>query len=413
MPQKQVAGNRIGSTHPLFILSCERSGSTLLRYIVDTHPEIACQAGLNLGGLCAALFRSTFYSVGQVIAADETEGSSRSIERVRLFIGDLMAEYATAKGKRLWCDKTPANLQTLEILHAVFPDAKYICLYRNCMDVVHSCLEISRGNPGFMTEFAPYVCKRPDNLIAAMVDSWTDKMSTLLAFERANQAQCFRITYESLVLDTVPTLEAMFDFAGVGFDPQMLDAVFSVRHDEGIGDDRIRFSKEISKRSLGKGSNVSRAEIPADLLELMNTLLTQLDYPPVGPDWNTAPSPYAPPEIVADKTETVPTVEEIFAHHLPAMLKGKKDKAAELGGVCKFAVSGVGGGNWIVNLADQSIRKDRGEAKPDCVVAVTASDFIDVMTGKQNAMSAYVGGKVLITGDGTLANKIGMLLFGT
>ena len=413
MSQKQGVGNRLGSTSPLFILSCERSGSTLLRYIVDTHPEITCQAGLNLGGLCAALFRTTFYSVGQVMATDETEGSSRSIERVRQFISDLMAEYTTAKGKRLWCDKTPANLQTLEILNAVFPDAKYICLYRNSMDVIHSCLEISRGNPGFMEEFAPYVCKRPENLIGAMADSWTDKMRTLLAFERANQRNCFRIKYESLVLDTVPTLEAMFGFVGVGFDPKMLDSVFSVRHDEGIGDDRIRFSKEISKRSLGKGSNVSRAEIPSDLLELMNTQLAELAYPPVGPDWNTAPSPYAPPETVADKTEAVPTVEEVFAHHLPAILKGKRKKAAELGAVCKFALSGQGGGNWIVNLADQSIQKDRGELKPDCVLAVTASDFIDVMTGKQNAMSAYVTGKVLITGNGQLAEKIGMLLFGT
>ena len=400
-------------TIPIFILSCERSGSTLLRYIVDTHPDIACQAGLNLGGTCFALYRSAYYSVGQVVASEEIERSSLTILKVRQIVSALMAEYATGKGKRLWCDKTPANLQNLEILNAVFPDAKYICLYRNCMDVVHSCLEISSGD-GFMTEFDPYIRKNPENLTAAMVDSWTDKMSKLLAFERANPGKCFRITYESLVLDTVPTLQAMFTFLGLRFDPHLLDSVFLVPHDEGIGDTRIRFSKGISRRSLGKGSRVARAKIPSDLLEQMNALLSELNYPAVGPDWNSAPSPFLPPETVTDESEVVTTtVEEIFGHQLPALLKRKRDRAAELRGVCKFAVSGEGGGNWIVNLAQQSIRKDRGEVKPDCVVAVTASDFIDMVSGKLNPMSAFDRGKIRVTGDGNLATKIGVLLFGT
>jgi len=274
------------------------------------------------------------------------------------------------------------------------------------MDVVHSCLEIS-GGPEFKSEFAPYVRRNPENLIAAMVDSWTDKTGKLLAFERANEGKCFRITYESVVLETVATLKAMFAFLGVDFDPRLPDSVFLVPHDEGVGDDRIRFSKEISRSSLGKGSRVSRAKIPSDLLESMNALLSELNYPAVGPDWNSSPSPYLPP----DKTEVVTTVDEIFDNHLPALLKRKRDRAIEISGICKFAVSGEGGGNWIVNLAEQSIRKDRGEVKPNCEVVVSASDFIDMMTGRQNAMSAFDQGKVRIIGDDNLVIKIGRLLF--
>ena len=411
LSQKQrLVEGRIGLTHPMFILTCERSGSTLLRYIVDTHPDIACQAGLALGGLCAALYRSTYYSVAQAVASDEIERSSRVIEKIRQIVSALMAEYTTAKGKRLWCDKTPANLQFLEVLGPVFPDGKYICLYRHGMDVIHSCLEISSRN-GFMEEFDPYVRKNPENLVAAMVDSWTDKTSKLLAFERANKSKCFRITYESLVLNTVPTLEAMFAFLGLRFDPRMLDSVFLVHHDEGVGDDRIRFSKEISRRSLGKGSRVPREKIPSDLLEKMNSLLSELNYPTVGPDWNSSPSPYLQPETVTNESKTATTVEEIFDHHLPALLKRKIERAAR--GVCKFVVSGEGGGNWIINLAEQSIRKDRGAVKPDCVVAVSATDFIDMVSGRLNVMSAYDRGKIRVTGDGNLATKIGVVLFGT
>ena len=396
---------------PIFILSCERSGSTLLRYIVDTHPDITCPPETSLGDLCFALYTTT-YSLGCELApSEEIQRRSQAIEKVRQTISSLMAEYTTSKGKRLWCDKSPGNLQNVEMLNTVFPDAKYICLHRNCMDVVHSCLEVSRL--GFMSGLVPYVRKNPENLVAAGVDSWTDRTRKLLAFERANQRKCFRITYEAIVLDTVPTLEAMFAFLGLRFDTRLVGSVFQVRHDIGPGDDRIRFSSQISKHSLGKGSKVARTLIPPDLLEQMNAVLSELNYPTVGPDWNSAPSPFLPPETATEESEVVPTVEEIFSRHLPALLKSKKERAAELGGVCKFAVSGEGGGNWIVNLAEQSIKKDRGEVKPDCVVAVTASDFVNMVSGRMNAMAAFDRGDIRVTGDGLLVTKLGRLLFGT
>ena len=393
----------------MFILSCERSGSTLLRYIVDTHPDIASPGELNLGRLCAALYYSTYYSVAQVVASGEIERSSRAIEKVRQVVSALMAEYTAAKGKRFWCDKSPANLQKLKMIDTVFPDAKYICLYRNCMDVVHSCLEWI-NNDEFMDGFAPYVRKHSENHTAAFVDNWTDKTRQLLAFERANREKCFRITYEAIVLDTVSTLKAMFEFLGLPFDPRLPDSVFLVHHDLGGGDPRIRFSKKINKHSLGKGSKVSRTNIPADLLEQMNAVLSELGYPTVGPDWDTAPSPYLPPETVTDQSEVGTTVEEIVARHLPALLKSKREK---INALCKIAVNGEGGGNWIINLAQQSIQNDDGKVKPDCIVAVSARDFIDIMSGRLNPMAAVDVGKLHLTGDPVLAGRIGMLLFGT
>ena len=155
-----------------------------------------------------------------------------------------------------------------------------------------------------------------------------------------------------------------------------------------------------------------RAKIPADLLEQMNAVLSELDYPTVGPDWNTAPSPYLPPETVTDESEEVTTVEEIFGRHFPSLLKNGKGRAAKVSGVCKIVVNGADGGNWIVNLAEQSIRKDRGEVRPDCVVAVSAPDLIDMASGRLNPMAAVDRGKIRFTGDPELVTRIGVLLFG-
>ena len=43
---------------PVFILTGSRSGSTLLRFILDTHPEFACPPETMITAACVALLRS-------------------------------------------------------------------------------------------------------------------------------------------------------------------------------------------------------------------------------------------------------------------------------------------------------------------------------------------------------------------
>ena len=55
----------------VFILCTPRSGSSLLRYILDTHPAICCPGELSLGQLCKDLYTAFYYTVGQVRASSE------------------------------------------------------------------------------------------------------------------------------------------------------------------------------------------------------------------------------------------------------------------------------------------------------------------------------------------------------
>jgi putative sterol carrier protein len=98
---------------------------------------------------------------------------------------------------------------------------------------------------------------------------------------------------------------------------------------------------------------------------------------------------------------------------LPELLKSQREKAAEISAVCKIAVNGEGGGSWILNLAEPSICKDRGEVEPDCIVTILAGDLIDIMSGRLNPMTAVDRGNLRIAGDIDLVTKIGFLLFGS
>ena len=406
-----ISENQSSAVPPVFVLSCERSGSTLLRYIIDTHPQICSPAHLHLGQLCRSLYTSIFYSLGQTME----EGMRERLVAVetRRIVDELMERYVSAKGKRMWCEKTTENLQYLKILSDVFPDARYICLYRNCMDVVHSSIECSRL--GFLPELAPYVQKRPDNIVAAMVDSWIEKTTTLLEFELANAEQCFRIKYEALVAEPSQMLPAMFATLGLEWDEKFLKEVFSTQHDQGSGDRKVLFTKKINTDSVGRGSTISRSLVPDDLLEKMNRLLAQLDYPPVGDDWDNAPSPYLPAGIAAgiakQESETVSSIEVMFRDYVPQLLKKENTSLAGVSGRCKFEV-GDGGGTWMLTLRESQGVAEALDGDADCTVRISAADLLDLVNGRLNSIAAFDQGKIHIMGDYDLANKVGRLLFG-
>ena len=398
---------------PVFIFSCERSGSTLLRYIVDTHDQICCPGQLYLGQLCRDLHTTIFYSLGQTISTTSVEERDRMIAvEVRRVMDELMSKYAKAKGKRMWCDKTTLNLQYLKVLNVVFPDAKCICLYRNCMDVAYSSIECSRF--GFMPELAPYVQKNPENIVTAMVENWVDKTGKLLAFEREHPERCFRVKYEDVVLNPPETLRRMFAFLNLEWSDTLLDAIFTTPHDAGFGDRKILFSKKIDKNSVGKGSTLPREDIPADLLGEMNRLLEELKYPTGGADWGRTRSPYLPDAAATGGGEVlVTTVKEFFERHFPKLLTERREDLRAINGVCKFVVSGEDGGVWTLKLAatNWSIVAEDDDAA-DCTVEASADVLLDLVNGELNAVAAFDQGKLYVTGNFELANNIGQLLFG-
>jgi hypothetical protein len=51
-----IAGEALGyRSDPVFVLCMGRSGSTLLRFLLDAHPELACPPETSLPALCGQL----------------------------------------------------------------------------------------------------------------------------------------------------------------------------------------------------------------------------------------------------------------------------------------------------------------------------------------------------------------------
>ena len=68
-----------------------------------------------------------------------------------------------------------------------------------------------------------------------------------------------------------------------------------------------------------------------------------------------------------------------------------------------FSLSGEGGGDYQVNIADGKVTTEKALAsadeKPIAKVSMDADDYKDMMSGKLNPVQAFMSGKVRVEGD--------------
>jgi putative sterol carrier protein len=91
------------------------------------------------------------------------------------------------------------------------------------------------------------------------------------------------------------------------------------------------------------------------------------------------------------------TLAEIF-ENMPQRFNA--EKAGDMNATVQFDLSGDGGGQWYVVIADGAAAVEQGMAEsPTATLKMTASDYQDLVGGKLNPMTAFMSGKVKVEGD--------------
>ncbi len=380
------ASQQGGESQPIFVLSCNRAGSTLLRFILDTHPEIYCPPELFLGQ--AAHSMGTFLSgLEGWDSFQETAGKFLVAEAVRrplrAFLDGRLAAYAAGQGKRLWCEKTPNNVYHLKLLDTLYPEAKYVCLHRHGLDVVASAMRMAGRIPAIQRS----IYQNAGHALTGTIRWWCEMTREVLDFEREHPGRCLRIRYEDMVADPGPTLAPVFSFLGVAWDERMLDAVFSSEHAPGHEDPNIRFTNRIHRESLGTGADLPLEEVPDEVLADLRRFLSELGYPEVNA--RATPGAEAAGEI---------TMPWFFEQFLPRQLEAMPVLAASINTSFRFAVDGPGGGSWIIDLHPDrlGVRPENGQALS--TVMVSASDLTAISQGILNPSKAYSQGRLRLAG---------------
>ena len=266
---------------PIFVLCCARSGSTLLRYILDTHPEIVAPPELHLlltARQLAWLFEHTARAPGSTDSSSDAKHYAAA--RTRETLSTIMNEHVARTGKKVWAEKSVSSVDCLDTLQTLYPKARLICLYRQAPDVMASCAQAAQERQGTFG-FEPFVARTPEHAIDGLADYWLDKTRRTLVAEQRLANPRLRLRYEDLVRAPQAALERLFAFLGLPLPNGMLDSIFSTTHVVGPGDSKILNTTGIHTESVGHSARLAMETLSPDRRRQINAMHEQLGYPPL------------------------------------------------------------------------------------------------------------------------------------
>ncbi len=80
------------------------------------------------------------------------------------------------------------------------------------------------------------------------------------------------------------------------------------------------------------------------------------------------------------------------------------EAADGLSATIQLALSGDAGGNWLLTIDNRQLNVDTGTSPdPDLTLGMDAADFVDLLKGDADPMTLFMGGKITVKGDYSLA----------
>jgi len=221
---------------PLFLLSLPRSGSTLVQRVLGSHAEVATAAEpwvllpvlyatRGRGARAEYWHESAAEAIGDFIARLDGGREGWQAE-VRAFATAL---YGRAGGAdhAYFLDKTPRYHTVAAELMELFPDARFVFLWRHPLAVVASLLETFRAGRFEPYHFEVDLYGGLDHLLAAHAG----------AGGRARAgAHVHAVRYEDLVAGSPAPWRDLHAFLGLDFDPGALERLGAGRPPGRYGD---------------------------------------------------------------------------------------------------------------------------------------------------------------------------------
>ena len=203
-----------------FVVGVPRSGTTLLRLMLDAHPELtippethfipavirACRRGGDADRVAAAI---TGHRRWADFGVDAGELRSRLAALDPLEAGPALRVfyglYAARQAKPRWGDKTPGYATKMRRIQRALPEARFIHVIRDGRGVV-----LSRNRKS----------SRPKP-VALAARRWKRRM--VATRKRSQSVRHYtELRFEDLVTETEAVLRRVCDFVELGFDPAML-----------------------------------------------------------------------------------------------------------------------------------------------------------------------------------------------
>nr|XP_012616603.1 protein-tyrosine sulfotransferase 2-like [Microcebus murinus] len=301
--------HRYGHGAPLvFVGGVPRSGTTLMRAMLDAHPEVRCGQETRIIPRVLAL-RQAWARPG---AAGEEEEEGGPVPAAVLdaatqaFILQVVARHG--EPARVLCNKDPFTLRSAVYLAGLFPGAKFLLMLRDGRASVHSMITRRVTVAGF--DLGSY---------RDCLARWSQAVQAMHAQCAAlGRARCLPVRYEQLVLHPRRSLERVLAFLGLAWSDAVLHHEDLVGRPGGVALSKVEPSTEqvikpVNLQALSRWAGHLPADVVRDMARIA-PMLARLGYDPYAnpPDYG-----HPDPEVV-DNTRRVLRGD----YKTPASLKG-------------------------------------------------------------------------------------------
>jgi len=205
-----------------FVVGVTRSGTTLLRLMLDSHPRLAVPPETHFALDVIAAFKEGPVSAERFVeivtthrrwpdfGLDARDLRARVAEVEPLAPGPALRAfyryYADEAGKPRWGDKTPGYLRKMAAIEKALPEARFVHLIRDGRDVAVSITGLHFG-----PRSVPEAARR-----------WAKRIR--VAREQGRRVGHYtELRYEDLVRDPEQALRRICAFVELDWDPAMLD----------------------------------------------------------------------------------------------------------------------------------------------------------------------------------------------
>lgn len=209
----------------IFLVGAPRSGTTILQSLLAAHPKITSfpetkffhylWTGCLKSQLPDRLQEFFHKEICRPELYDESQIRRQSTtDRIEWFVKTL-DRLATEEGNEIWLEKTPEHVYFVWDILNYLPDAKFVHLVRNPLDVVASMRKATSASDSLHNalwggEWTLDFC----------IQRW--KSSVLISLRFRDTPQHLVVRYEDLLQDKIRFLSQCCYFIDVAYDPEMV-----------------------------------------------------------------------------------------------------------------------------------------------------------------------------------------------
>jgi hypothetical protein len=204
-----------------FVVGMNRSGTTLLRMMLDAHPDLTIPPETHF---VPDLIKAAREDDATPESALEAMKSAREwgdfgfsdefmLERLRALdaikpgpvVRVFYDAYTEEQGKPRWGEKTPTYVQKMKLIQRAIPEARFVHVIRDGRDVALSVLD-----------------RTVRDLTAGDIANRWQKKITKAREDKPKLRHYMEIRYEDLILDTEPVLRQVCEFIELPWDDALL-----------------------------------------------------------------------------------------------------------------------------------------------------------------------------------------------